>query len=130
AHADAGVSESRSVPPLAVRVDPQERLQGALAKLTEVVNELALNTLRPQSCLVGSNNYETAMARSRATFQKEHSGSNYVARVALRKYVTTAMESVGPPVQIAEVIKEFDVPTVPESVVEMLPAALGIDMLV
>ena len=124
------VGKSRSVPPRSARVDSEECGMGALGKHTDAINELARNTIRPQNCLVGSNNHESTMARNMAYLKLDSLGSLYAARAALRRYVAMAMETAGPPVQIVEAINEFTVPDMLESIVEMLPASQGIDMLV
>jgi hypothetical protein len=129
-YADKKANESQPSSLHAVKVDPQERIQSALGKLAESMNEFAQGVLGPQSCLVGPKTYETAMSRTRANFRQEQSGFAQGIKEAIRKYATAARESVGPPVKLAETITNFEVDFPPEFIADMLPAAQGIDMLI
>jgi hypothetical protein len=114
----------------AVKVDPHERIRGALAQLAESMNEFAQGTLTPQNNLVGSSTYTTAMSQLSANFKQEHVGAANGIKDAIRKYTTAARESVGPPVKLIEAITDFNKDILPEFITDMLPAAQGIDMLI
>ena len=94
------------------------------------MNEFAQGTLTPQNNLVGSGTFTTAMSQLSANFKQEHVGAARGIKDAIRKYVNSARDSVGPPVKLTEAITDFEVDILPEFIADMLPAAQGIDMLI
>ena len=93
---------------------------GTLGKITDSMRQFAAETLRPESNLVGGTSYETSASRSRKTFNLTQSAFASGVKDAIRKYAKTALESVGPPVKIAEADKTFRVEAPIQSLVDRL----------
>ena len=103
---------------------------GALGKLTDNLRDFAATILRPKSCLVGEKQYETSAAQSRKCLTAKQTGAAAGIRNALRKYAEAAIESVGPPAEIADAIKTFHIKARIPSFIDYLEKERHVDMLV
>ena len=110
-----------------VKANLNKDQHGALGSITDSMRELASDILSPKSCLVGKKTIETSASRSRESLTSEYAGPASSIRNAIREYAKTARESVGPPVEITDAIKTFEVNVSIQSLAELLEENQHID---